>query len=139
MSHLHKKIWIQSLHSLLSSQDNYLDTVCYAYSNVTLSQYSLRYPISEMHVSHFHEAINNFKRLDSDHIIEPHKASFKNNAAAQQLLAFTPLEKLAVVKSTLDLISSAVYEYIQDFGNGISGKSLLCHSVKWCNDFNFSN
>lgn len=116
MSFLHKKIWIQSLQSLLSSQDNYLDTVCYSYSNVTLSQYSLRYPISEMNFSCFRTAINNFKRLDSD-----------NNtviSTKHQQLAFTPLEKLTVLKTTLDLISSAVCDYIQDFGNGISGE---CH------------
>lgn len=125
MSFLHKKIWIQSLHSLLSSQDNYLDTVCFAYANVTLSQYSLRYPISEMHVSCFSEAIQHFKRLDSDHtnITEPYKMS----SSKHQLMAFTPLEKLAVVKATLDLISNAVSNYIQDFGNGISGKLLRCH------------
>lgn len=115
MSFLHKKIWIQSLRSLLSSQDNYIDTICYTYSNVTLNQYSLRYPISEMNLSHFHQAINNFKRLDSD------KDVYKMMNSSKQL-AFTPLEKLAVVKTTLDLISLAVHDYIHDFGNGISGK-----------------
>lgn len=115
MSFLHKKIWIQSLQSLLSSQDNYLDTVCYAYSNVTLSQYSLRYPISEMNLSCFSNAISNFKRLDSDN---------STVVSTKQLqLAFTPLEKLTVLKTTLDLISSAVCDYIQNFGNGISGKT----------------
>ncbi|KAI7895603.1 uncharacterized protein EV154DRAFT_413065 [Mucor mucedo] len=117
MSFLHKKIWIQSLQSLLSSQDNYLDTVCYTYSNVTLSQYSLRYPISEMNFSCFRTAINNFKRLDSDN------STFISTK--HQQLAFTPLEKLNVLKTTLDLISSAVCDYIQDFGNGISGESHL--------------
>ncbi|KAI8642869.1 hypothetical protein BD408DRAFT_465398 [Parasitella parasitica] len=117
MSFLHKKIWIQSLQSLLASQDNYIDTICYSYSNVTLSQYSLRYPISEMRLSCFDEAISTFRRLDTDSCnVEPHKSTSKH-------LAFTPLEKLAVVKSTLDLISSAVHDYVQDFGNGNSGKS----------------
>ncbi|KAF1796744.1 hypothetical protein FB192DRAFT_1292222 [Mucor lusitanicus] len=116
MSFLHKKIWIQSLQSLLASQDNYLDTICYTYSNVTLSQYSLRYPISEMHLSCFDEAITNFRRLDSDSSnVEPYKSTLKQ-------LAFTPLEKLAVVKSTLDLITTTVRDYVQDFGNGISGE-----------------
>ncbi|CEP14097.1 hypothetical protein [Parasitella parasitica] len=118
MSFLHKKIWIQSLQSLLASQDNYIDTICYTYSNVTLSQYSLRYPISEMHLSCFDEAITNFRRLDTDNCnVEPHKS-------ASKLLAFTPLEKLAVVKSTLDLISSAVHDYVRDFGNGNSDTSV---------------
>lgn len=120
MSFLHKKIWIQSLQSLLASQDNYLDTICYTYSNVTLSQYSLRYPISEMHLSCFDEAITNFRRLDSDSSnVEPYKSTLKQ-------LAFTPLEKLAVVKSTLDLITSTVRDYVQDFGNGISGEFSIC-------------
>ncbi len=125
MSFLHKKIWIQSLRSLLSSQDNYIDTICYTYSNVTLNQYSLRYPISEMNLSHFHQAINNFKRLDSDNVtlLDPYKIT----SSKHQQLAFTPLEKLAVVKITLDLISSAVHDYIQDFGNGISGKHTLIY------------
>jgi hypothetical protein len=132
MSFLHKKIWIQSLQSLLSSQDNYIDTICYSYSNVTLSQYSLRYPISEMNISCFQQAINNFKRLDSDHstILDPYKVS----STKHQQLAFTPLEKLAVVKSTLDLISSAVYDYIQDFGNGISGNIYIYVCIEIYND-----
>ena len=125
MGFLHKKIWLQSLQSLLSSQDNYIDTICYSYSNVTLSQYSLRYPISEMHLSCFSDAINNFQRLDSDNstVLDP----YKNSSSKHQQLAFTPLEKLAVLKTTLDLISSAVHDYIQDFGNGISGK----YKKKW--------
>ncbi|KAL9548606.1 hypothetical protein MBANPS3_005601 [Mucor bainieri] len=123
MSFLHKKIWIQSLQSLLASQDNYLDTICYTYSNVTLSQYSLRYPISEMHLSCFDEAITNFRRLDSDSSnVEPYKSTLKQ-------LAFTPLEKLAVVKSTLDLITSTVRDYVQDFGNGISDTSVTADEM----------
>ncbi|KAL7327505.1 hypothetical protein PS15p_205925 [Mucor circinelloides] len=123
MSFLHKKIWIQSLQSLLASQDNYLDTICYAYSNVTLSQYSLRYPISEMHLSCFDEAITNFRRLDSDSSnVEPYKSTLKQ-------LAFTPLEKLAVVRSTLDLITSTVRDYVQDFGNGISDTSVTADEM----------
>jgi hypothetical protein len=116
MKFLHKKIWIQSLQSLLASKDNYFDTICNARSNVTLSQYSLREPISYMRRSCFEEAIKNFKRLDSDSSnMEPYKSNPKQ-------LATTPLEKLAVLKSTLTLISKAVYDYIQDFGNGISGE-----------------
>ncbi|KAI9256285.1 hypothetical protein EDC94DRAFT_565250 [Helicostylum pulchrum] len=114
MSFLHKKIWIQSLQSLLSSQDNYLDTVCYTYSTVTLSQYSIRYPISEMNLSCFRDAINNFKRLDSDII---------DTTTKHSPLAFTPLEKLTVLKTTLDLISLAVSDYVKDFGNGTCGKN----------------
>jgi hypothetical protein len=69
-----------------------------------------------MNLSCFDEAITNFRRLDSDSSnVEPYKSTSKQ-------LAFTPLEKLAVLKSTLDLISSAVHDYIQDFGNGISGE-----------------
>lgn len=93
MSFLHKKIWIQSLQSLLASQDNYIDTICFAYSNVTLSQYSLRHPIAEMNKLDFQEAISYFERIES--------------------VSKTPLEKLAVLKTTLDLISSAVHDYGQ--------------------------
>lgn len=127
MGFLHKKIWIQSLQSLLSSQDNYIDTICYTYSHVTLNQYSLRYPISEMHVSCFEEAINNFKRLDSDNstVVDP----YKTISSKHQQLAFTPLEKLAVVKTTLDLISSAVHDYIKDFGNGNSDTSVTADEM----------
>ncbi|CAO3627415.1 unnamed protein product [Mucor hiemalis] len=127
MGFLHKKIWIQSLQSLLSSQDNYIDTICYTYSNVTLNQYSLRYPISEMHVSCFQEAINNFKRLDSDNstVVDP----YKTISSKHQQLAFTPLEKLAVVKTTLDLISSAVHDYIKNFGNGNSDTSVTADEM----------
>lgn len=123
MSFLHKKIWIQSLQSLLSSQDNYLDTVCYTYSNVTLSQYSIRYPISEMNLTCFQDAITNFKRLDSDNsaITDP----YKNTSTKHPQLAFTPLEKLTVLKTTLDLISSAVSDYVKNFGNGSSGKKCI--------------
>lgn len=110
MSFLHKKIWIQSLQALLAAQDNYIDTICFAYSHVTLSQFSLRYPISEMDTTHFEQAIECFKRVDSD------------NKSTSNSLAYTPLEKLAVVKSTLDLISAAVHDYVQDYGNGNSGK-----------------
>lgn len=120
MSFLHKKIWIQSLQSLFSSQDTYIDTICLNYSQVTLSQYSLRYPISEMHRSCFEEAIQYFQRLNSDlsTMIEPYKSTSKS-------LAFTPLEKLAVIKSTLDLISLAVHDYVQNYGNGNSGKKYI--------------
>ncbi|KAI9484257.1 MAG: hypothetical protein EXX96DRAFT_633416, partial [Benjaminiella poitrasii] len=115
MSFLHKKIWIQTLQSLLASQDNYIDSICFAYSHATLSQYSVRYPISEMTRFCFEEAITTFKRVDSDMChVEPYKSTSKQ-------LAFTPLEKLAVIKSTLDLISSAVYNYVRSFGQGNSG------------------
>ncbi|GAA5806238.1 hypothetical protein HPULCUR_011769 [Helicostylum pulchrum] len=120
MSFLHKKIWIQSLQSLLSSQDNYLDTVCYTYSTVTLSQYSIRYPISEMNLSCFRDAINNFKRLDSDII---------DTTTKHSPLAFTPLEKLTVLKTTLDLISLAVSDYVKDFGNGTCDTSVTADEL----------
>lgn len=110
MSFLHKKVWIQTLRPLLRSQDDYLDSICLAYSHVVLSQYSLRYPISEMHVSCFTDAIHNFQKIETQ--------------------ATTPLEKAAVVKSTLDLISLAVRDSVQQFGHSTSGKitMLLSHT-----------
>ncbi|KAI7902338.1 uncharacterized protein BX663DRAFT_435710 [Cokeromyces recurvatus] len=117
MSFLHKKIWIQTLQSLLATQDNYIDSIRFAYSHASLSQYSLRYPISEMSRSCFDEVITNFRRLDSDIChVEPYKST-----AAKQF-AFTPLEKLAVIKSTLDLISSAVHDFVINFGQENNGK-----------------
>ncbi|KAG1461698.1 hypothetical protein G6F55_003422 [Rhizopus delemar] len=104
MSFLHKKIWIQTLQQLLESQDNYLDSICCVYSHVVLSQYSLRYPLSEMHVSCFYDAISNFQRID--------------------IQAITPLEKLAVLRSTLDLISVAVRDYVKHFGHSTSDTSV---------------
>lgn len=105
MSFLHKKIWVQTLQPLLQSQDSYLDSVCFAYSHVVLSQYSLRYPLSEMHVSCFQNAICEFQKIDTQ--------------------AATPLEKLAVLKSTLDLISAAVHDYVTHFGHSTSGKVII--------------
>ncbi|KAG0738779.1 hypothetical protein G6F64_011493 [Rhizopus arrhizus] len=104
MSFLHKKIWIQTLRPLLRSQDDYLDSISHAYSHVILSQYSLRYPLSEMHVSCFHDAISNFQKIETQ--------------------ASTPLEKAAVLKSTLDLISSAVHDSVQQFGHSTSDTSV---------------
>lgn len=104
MSFLHKKVWIQTLRPLLRSQDDYLDSICLAYSHVVLSQYSLRYPISEMHVSCFTDAIHNFQKIETQ--------------------ATTPLEKAAVVKSTLDLISLAVRDSVQQFGHSTSDTSV---------------
>ncbi|CAO3664532.1 unnamed protein product [Rhizopus microsporus] len=104
MSFLHKKIWVQTLQPLLQSQDSYLDSVCFAYSHVVLSQYSLRYPLSEMHVSCFQNAICEFQKIDTQ--------------------AATPLEKLAVLKSTLDLISAAVHDYVTHFGHSTSDTSV---------------
>ncbi|KAG1060662.1 hypothetical protein G6F42_027899 [Rhizopus arrhizus] len=75
-----------------------------------------------MHLSCFDEAITNFRRLDSDSSnVEPYKSTMKQ-------LAFTPLEKLAVVRSTLDLITSTVRDYVQDFGNGISGEFSISYT-----------
>ncbi|KAI9280398.1 hypothetical protein BY458DRAFT_500560 [Sporodiniella umbellata] len=104
MSFLHKKVWIQTLRPLLRSQDDYLDSISQAYSHVVLSQYSLRYPLSEMHVSCFSEAIKNFQKIETH--------------------ATTPLEKAAVVKSTLDLISSAVHDSVEQFGHSTSDTSV---------------
>ncbi|KAI8976969.1 hypothetical protein BDB01DRAFT_852928 [Pilobolus umbonatus] len=118
MGLLHKKIWIQSLQSLLASNDSKLEVLSFHYSNVTLAQYSLRYPISEMPISCFSKAIMNFKRLDSDSCGSPILRS------QQDSIAVTPLEKTAVLKSTLDLISSAVHDYAKDFGNGHSDTSV---------------
>ncbi|KAI8889021.1 hypothetical protein K501DRAFT_171836 [Backusella circina FSU 941] len=109
MGYLHQKIWVQSLQSLLLSQDNYLDSICLTYSNANLAQYSLRYPISEMTVSHFDQVISHFKKLNGETTLD----------------AFTPLEKLAVLKSTLDLISSTVSDYIKQSGNDYSGKGRM--------------
>ncbi|KAI8087880.1 uncharacterized protein B0P05DRAFT_349226 [Gilbertella persicaria] len=122
MGFLHKKIWVQSLQSLLASHDRYVDTICDCYSDVELSQYSLRYPISEMRASDFKQAIDTLRQLDSNDHIEPYTSTLKH-------IAFTPLEKLAVVKTTLDHISSAVHDYIQGTGNGMHGKSYRCRQA----------
>jgi hypothetical protein len=59
-----------------------------------------------MTVSHFDQVISHFKKINGEAALD----------------AFTPLEKLAVLKSTLDLISSTVSDYIKQSGNDYSGK-----------------
>ncbi|KAI9250047.1 hypothetical protein BY458DRAFT_525054 [Sporodiniella umbellata] len=96
MSFLHKKIWIYTLQQLLETPDQVLDAICSAYAGVVLAQYSLRYPLSEMDVACFSDAIQQFQKMEHQ--------------------AMTPLEKLAVLKTTLDCISSAVRDYVQQVG-----------------------
>ncbi|KAI8884535.1 hypothetical protein K501DRAFT_181955 [Backusella circina FSU 941] len=103
MGYLHKKIWHQTLKPLLSSQDTFVYHVCLSYTHVTtLAHYSIRYPLSEMSIASFEEAIDQFNQVEQ---------------------VVTPLEKLAIVKSTLDLISVAVVDYIKAYGNENTGKT----------------
>ncbi|KAI8375058.1 hypothetical protein EDC96DRAFT_497726 [Choanephora cucurbitarum] len=124
MGFLHKKIWVHTLQSLLASQDSYLDHICDCYDTVELSQYSLRHPISEMRASHFRKAIDCFQRIDcgSSSLVEPYESTLKH-------LAFTPLEKLEVVKSTLELISSAVADYIEQEPSNHSDSSVTADEM----------
>jgi hypothetical protein len=64
-----------------------------------------------MTVSHFDQVISHFKKINGETALD----------------AFTPLEKLAVLKSTLDLISSTVSDYIKQSGNDYSGKRMNPH------------
>ncbi|KAI8981881.1 hypothetical protein BDF20DRAFT_912109 [Mycotypha africana] len=112
MSFLYKKVWKQSLPSLLASQDNHIQHLSQLYFNVPLSQFALRYPISEMDRSCFQKAIGMFQQLNSPHyasVLDPHAVPSSTEAA------FTPLEKLAALKSTLNILSDTVTEFIQHF------------------------
>ncbi|KAI8331644.1 hypothetical protein BD560DRAFT_55776 [Blakeslea trispora] len=125
MGFLHKKIWVHTLQSLLASQDSYMDHICDCYDTVELSQFSLRHPISEMRTSHFKKAIECFQRIDcgSSSLVEPYESTLKH-------VAYTPLEKLEAVKSTLELITSAVSDYIeQEPGNHHSDSSVTADEM----------
>lgn len=125
MGFLHKKIWVHTLQSLLASQDSYMDHICDCYDTVELSQFSLRHPISEMRTSHFKKAIECFQRIDcgSSSLVEPYESTLRH-------VAYTPLEKLEAVKSTLELITSAVSDYIeQEPGNHHSDSSVTADEM----------
>ncbi|KAI9275677.1 hypothetical protein BDA99DRAFT_431388 [Phascolomyces articulosus] len=95
MGFLHEKIWVQSLRSILHSQDNYLDSICRAYARetITLNRYAVSHPMADMSLECFEAAITCLRPSDQ--------------------LAFTPLEKLACIRTALDLITDAVTNYIQ--------------------------
>ncbi|CAO3608733.1 unnamed protein product [Cunninghamella blakesleeana] len=138
MGFLHEKIWIQSLRSILQSQDNYLYSICQAYSKerINLQSYTVSYPISEMTLLCFQEAITCLRRTDADNESYPipinqfdseesHTHNNNNNhnnnhniPTITPSLAFTPLEKVACVKQTLDLISKAVDDYAKNTESG---------------------
>ncbi|ORX46747.1 hypothetical protein DM01DRAFT_1339406 [Hesseltinella vesiculosa] len=109
MGYLHEKIWIHSLWSSLMPQDTYLRALCQCYtqSTVTLRCYALSYPISEMPLSSFQSAITCLQRTDTD-------------LASTYPLAYTPLEKLHCLKTTLDLITKAVDDYTKELTSGES-------------------
>ena len=120
MGFLHEKIWVQSLRSILHSQDNYLESICntYAKESITLNRYSVSHPMADMQLECFEAAITCLRRVDTDSAppisvsIDEEKPSGSFPAASDQL-AFTPLEKLACIRTTLDLITEAVTKYIQ--------------------------
>ncbi|KAI8374437.1 uncharacterized protein BYT42DRAFT_499678 [Radiomyces spectabilis] len=103
MGFLHEKIWVQSLKTILQSQDNYLDSICRAYAKdtITLSRYAVSHPLGDMPLSYFEDTIACLRRQQS----QP---------------AFTPLEKIICIKTTLDLISAAVDKFLQDVTMGSS-------------------
>lgn len=124
MGFLHEKIWIQSLRSILQSQDTYINSICECYSRdgITLQRYAVSYPISEMPLSCFDQAIACLRRTDADSDTplsnHRHDNAVTTNPSASNALAFTPLEKVACVKSTLDLIAAAVDGYAKEVRNG---------------------
>jgi hypothetical protein len=124
MGFLHEKIWIQSLRSILQSQDAYINSICECYSRdgITLQRYAVSYPISEMPLSCFDQAIACLRRTDADSDTplsnHRHDNPAATNTLASNALAFTPLEKIACVKSTLDLIAAAVDGYAKEVRNG---------------------
>ncbi|KAL0098000.1 hypothetical protein J3Q64DRAFT_1631497 [Phycomyces blakesleeanus] len=112
MGFLHEKIWIQSLRFFLQSQDTYIESLSKAYAkeSITLRQYTVSYPIAEMPLSCFRKAIVCLRRVDLD--VAPLPSLDDENVMPKDQPAFTPLEKLACVKSTLDLITAAVDRYV---------------------------
>ncbi|KAI9499449.1 hypothetical protein BDB00DRAFT_752895 [Zychaea mexicana] len=120
MGFLHEKIWVQSLRSILHSQDNYLDSICRAYARetITLNRYAVSHPMANMSLECFEAAIVCLRRVDTD-IAPPISVSIDEERpsgpfpAASDQLAFTPLEKLTCIRTVLDLITEAVSTYIK--------------------------
>ncbi|ORZ11819.1 hypothetical protein BCR42DRAFT_332462 [Absidia repens] len=124
MGLLHEKIWVQSLRSILQSKDNYINSICEWYSkdNITLQKYGVSSPISEMPLSCFDQAIACLRRTDATSDTPIYTTYNMNNATSTNIsasndLAFTPLEKIACIKATLDLISAAVDDYVKETNN----------------------
>ncbi|KAI9313780.1 hypothetical protein BX666DRAFT_1863637 [Dichotomocladium elegans] len=94
MGFLYDKIWVQSLRTILQSQDSYLDSICSAYAreSITLNRYAVSHPMCDMDLGSFQAAIACLRRVDTE--TEP------------------PISKLACVRMTLDLITTAVSDYI---------------------------
>ncbi|KAI8338739.1 hypothetical protein BC941DRAFT_350996 [Chlamydoabsidia padenii] len=137
MGFLHEKIWIHSLRSILQSQDAYINSICENYSkdDITLQRYAVSYPISEMPLSCFDQAIACLRQTDadSDTPLSNHRHdnnSMNSNTLVSNSLAFTPLEKIACVKSTLDLISGAVDKYTREIRNGLNQNGKLFKVIK---------
>ncbi|KAI8083078.1 uncharacterized protein BX664DRAFT_268143 [Halteromyces radiatus] len=132
MGFLHEKIWIQSLRSVLQSQDAYLYSICECYSkdNITLQRYTVSYPISEMPLSCFDQAIACLRQTDADNDVSlSSNCNVDNNTIVTTSLAFTPLEKIVCVKSTLDLITKAVDDYANELKNGSSNSGNNLNNV----------
>ncbi|ORZ24640.1 hypothetical protein BCR42DRAFT_317472 [Absidia repens] len=131
MGFLHEKLWIQSLRSILQSQDAYMSSICqcYAKDEITLQRYAVSYPISEMLLSCFQQAIACLQQTDTDTDTPPYSNNsdgvITNNNLPLTDLAFTPLEKIACVKSTLDLITTAVDEFAKEVRNGSTNNGKL--------------
>lgn len=125
MGLLHEKIWIQSLRSILQSEDSHIRFICERYSkdNITLQHYVVSDLISEMPLSCLDKAINCLRRTDANTDTPPYITNNMDNATStipslSTDPAFTPLEKIACIKSTLDLISAAVDDYVKETRNG---------------------
>lgn len=127
MGFVHDKIWVQSLKAIGFGHDDFLDKICRAYSKetITLDRYAVSHPMASMPLECFEAAISCLRRVDSD--AEPPISAFDDEEPSSSIPtttttteypAFTPLEKLACVQKTLNLISEAVTKYIRENAMG---------------------
>jgi hypothetical protein len=133
MRMLHDKIWSHSLPGFLSAEDSNLELLSIAYGRdtIALGRYGISGRISSMPRRHLNKAIACLQQMDADREcsrLPSYQYAEEDEEPFDFQPAYTPIEKLACVKTTLDLISHAAETYIKETSMEKAFDQGWCHT-----------